>query len=800
MAVKERHGIFAGRTTMYLGRQLAVALLVMAMGHALPMNAREMSNFASTYQGYAGSKSCMECHERFYGLWSTSRHGLAMQPYTPELAKANLTPQSGKIKIGKQTYHADIKGGWVVEKGPKREKKYKIEYVLGGKNVYYLLTGFPRGRLQTLPIAYDVNGKFWFDTAASGIRHTPGSARDQQVIWKDGGYTFNTSCHNCHVSQLTSNYDLKTDTYKTTWAEPGINCETCHGASAEHNRVMKETPRGQQPKDYKIISVKKFTPEQHNGSCGGCHAKMMPITATVTPGGRFFDHYDIVALEDPDFYPDGRDLGENYTYTSWLMSPCAKNGKINCVTCHTSSGRYRFKAEEKAQNACMPCHEKYVKNAPAHTHHKEGTEGNKCISCHMPMTSFAQMKRTDHSMLPPTPAVTIVYKSPNACNLCHTDKDAAWADGYVRQWRTRDYQAPVLKRAALIDSARKREWKRLPEMLEYVSGKDRDEVFAASFLRMMPAASDPKVVPVLLKAMNDPSPLVRSSAADALQHVPGLQAVQALVKATGDDCRLVRVRAAASLARYPNLNLSDAEKKSVSAANTEYLASLTSRPDQWSSYYDLGNYYTRRGDLRTAISFYDTALKLEPRAVPAMVNQSMAYTRLGDGKNSETTLQKALKTAPDSAVTNFNMGLLKAGQNDMNGARKYLEAALKYDPKMAEAAYNLCIVLAKGRMNEAIAYCSRAAKLRPQEPKYVYTLGFFQQKKGNTSDAVNTLAALITEQPDYFDAYLLLGEIYEKEGRKSDAEDIYNRALALERAPTDLKKHIKRKIELLKNP
>ncbi len=31
-------------------------------------------------EGYVGSKSCRECHERFYKLWSTSYHGLAMQP------------------------------------------------------------------------------------------------------------------------------------------------------------------------------------------------------------------------------------------------------------------------------------------------------------------------------------------------------------------------------------------------------------------------------------------------------------------------------------------------------------------------------------------------------------------------------------------------------------------------------------------------------------------------------------------------------------------------------------------------
>jgi len=116
----------------------------------------------------------------------------------------------------------------------------------------------------------------------------------------------------------------------------------------------------------------------------------------------------------------------------------------------------------------MPCHEDKVKDSAAHTHHPAGSEGNKCISCHMPMTAFARMNRSDHSMLPPAPSATMAYKSLNACTVCHTDKDAAWADRYVREWRPRDYQAPVLKRAALIDGARKRDWTKLTEMLAYI--------------------------------------------------------------------------------------------------------------------------------------------------------------------------------------------------------------------------------------------------------------------------------------------------------------------------------------------
>ncbi len=227
---------------------------------------------------YAGSVSCRECHERFYQLWSTSKHGLAMQPYTLGFAAIQLTEQQGEIAIGKAKYRADIVEGVVIESGQKGMKKYKIEHVLGGKNVYYFLTPFKRGRLQTLPIAYDVNKKVWFDTAASGVRHFPGGERGAVVGWREYPYTFNTACYSCHVSQLATNYDQKTDTYHTTWTEPGINCETCHGPAVEHNKIARATPKGQPLPELRIIRTKTMTKVQRNDLCTSCHAKASPLT------------------------------------------------------------------------------------------------------------------------------------------------------------------------------------------------------------------------------------------------------------------------------------------------------------------------------------------------------------------------------------------------------------------------------------------------------------------------------------------------------------------------------------------
>jgi tetratricopeptide (TPR) repeat protein len=789
------------RTGMIFG---AVLLIILGSWGVLKLPAATeeatASRANSSSQSYTGSISCRKCHEKFYQLWAPSHHGLAMQPYTAELARNKLSPQTEEILIGDSRYRADVAGetGWIIERSSEGEKKYRIDHAMGGKNVYYLLTAMDRGRLQTLPLAYDVNKKEWFDMAASGVRHVPGQA-DEPIHWQDWQYTFNTACYGCHVSQVSTNYDPKTDTYRTVWKEPGINCETCHGPADEHIRVCEAAPKGTVPKDLKITrGGRDFSKEQNIATCSTCHAKAVVLTDTFQPGDKFFDHFGLVTLENPDYYPDGRDLGENYTHTSWLMSPCVKSGKLDCLHCHTSSGRYKFKAEEKANQACMPCHKDKVDDPSEHTRHKADSPGNQCIACHMPMTDFARMRRSDHSMLPPTPAASIAFKLPNACNACHQDKTPQWADEWVRKWRKRDYQGAVLHRAGLIDAARTRDWNKLPELLDYVASKDRDEIFAASLIRLVRTSGDPRAVPTLFTAIKDPSPLVRAAAAEALQDVSTREAAQALVTATGDDCRLVRVRAAASLAGYQNLPLQNADQKRVEAANKEYLDSILSRPDQWESHYNLGNYYLDRRDFKQAVDSYEKALRMEPRGVLAMVNEAMAYGRMGENQKANDALQKALKVAPDNAAANFNMGLLKAEENDLGTAEMHLRAALKTDPQMAQAAYNLCVILSKDRLDEAVDLCRKAAEMRPDVPRYAFTLAFYQQQKGDLPGAASVLDSLITKYPAYADAYVLLGGIYEEQGKTPEAERVYSRGLAVEGMPDKYKVLMKVRLHALK--
>jgi tetratricopeptide (TPR) repeat protein len=754
-------------------------IIVVVAGAAAVSHAAETDARPAAPEPYAGSASCRQCHETFYQLWAPSHHGLAMQPYTFAFAQANLTVPEGPVRIGKNEYIACLgkEEGWVLERGPEGEKRLRIAHVMGGKNVYYFLTPLDRGRLQTLPVAYDVQARKWFDTAASGVRHFPGAAADTPVRWTDPMYTFNTSCYGCHVSQLSTNYDLKTDTYHTTWAEPGINCEACHGPAQEHVRVCQAAPAGQVPQDLKIIRTKPFTAEQTNSMCGSCHAKLSPVSASFKPGDRFFDRFDLTTLEHPDFYPDGRDLGENYTMTSWRMSPCAKSGKLDCRHCHTSSGRYRFAGDEKPNAACLPCHQDKVDNAPAHTHHQADSTGNRCIACHMPMTEFARMARSDHSMRPPTPATTLQFKSPNACNLCHKDKDPAWADRQVRQWHKDDYQKPILEQATLVDAARRGDWRRLDAIFAYIGSKDRDEVFAASLIRLLHGCDSPAKWPVVIKALReDASPLVRAAAAQTLEGFVTPESLGALTQATADEYLLVRVRAAGALAGVPAEQLASDRREAVRRATAELLEALHARPDDYTSQYNLGNYWMQRGDQDQALAAFQTAIKLRPDFVPPYVNIAFVYNVKGENDKAEASFRKAIALEPNSPVIHLNLGMLLGEMNRPAQAEQAFRKCLALDPNSAVAAYNLAVMLAPDRPYESLRWCQKAYRLQPQEGKYGYTYAYFLHQRRETDEAVKVLKDMVRRSVPYADAYALLGQIYLQQGQLDEAVAVYRAA------------------------
>ena len=743
---------------------LLIAVLVVAVGcgrrdERSPDTGSSAEITDGESQELSGSASCRECHASFHELWETSWHGRAMQPFAENVRGALATPDRG-IDIGGVVYLADPAAGIVRERGPDGERALTIEHALGGKDVYYFLTPLSRGRLQVLPVAYDVRRAEWFDTTASAVRHF-GDVRDEAVDWRDRALTFNTACRDCHVSHLSTHYDLVADSYHTTWVEPGISCETCHGPGEEHLRLCR-AERCEVPGAMGIGTFGAYTHQQVNDACAGCHARMMPLTGGFVPGEPFFDHHDLVGLEHPDYYPDGRDLGENYTLTSWMMSRCVQGGALDCTHCHTSSGRFRF--ADHPDRACMPCHDERVRDAVTHTNHPQESPGSRCVACHMPTTEFARMRRSDHSMRPPMPAATLAFGSPNACDGCHAGRDAGRSAEQVRQWHGNEFQAATLHWAGLVEQARDGDWANLAEMLDFVASERREPVVAASLIRLLAGCEDERVRAALLRALGDGSPLVRASAVQGLGSRLDADALPRVAAALGDEVRLVRIRAAAALAAVSPERIPAEYRDDFRRASDELDASLLVRPDDPGSHLRRGNLLQDRGDLPGAAEAFDVAARLDPRGVAPRVNAAMICALMGDEPGAETWLRDALALDPEDPTANLDLGLLIAGQGRAAEADEALSRALAADPDLAVAAFNLCVLRSVDQLDAAIDLCRTAARLAPAEPRYGYTLAFYLRQRGDLADAEAVLLDVLARHPDHGETIALLGVIRDAGG------------------------------------
>ncbi|NQU87651.1 MAG: ammonia-forming cytochrome c nitrite reductase subunit c552, partial [Mariniphaga sp.] len=710
-----------------------------------------------------------------------SHHGKAMQPITSVFLIEDSIPSSTDFAIEEKMYQMVIRDTTLLmlEKEQNQVAEFKIIWALGGKNVYYFLTSIGQGKLQTIPLAYDLRIKKWYNNPESAVRHFPEGNPDEALPWKDRMYTFNTSCYSCHVSQLKTNYSLASDSYNTTWKEPGINCETCHGPSSEHVRIFRNLKEGEEPDNIGLIVTKTFTPEQHNASCAPCHAKMRPITASFMPGDRYYDNYDLTTLEHSDFYPDGRDLGENYTMTGWAMNECSINSDMHCVTCHTSSGRTRFTGDE-SNFLCLPCHKDNVDNVSLHSRHYEGSEGAVCINCHMPKTEFGRMVRSDHSFRPPMPEATLKFESPNACNICHKDKSPEWANQIVKTRKKNQYQEETLFWAQLIKEARTGNWENLDQILDIIKNDSYGEVVTNSFVRLLAGCDNEKKWDGLLLALNNSSPLVRSSAASGLTGNYTEEARIALVKACSDDLRVVRIAAALTIASFPDDLFSIAEMEIITKATNEYKQSLLARPDDWSAHYNMGIFYQNKGDLDNAVGSYETSSRLYPEAILPLINSSVLYSYIGNPIKAEESLKKALQIDPDNEAANLNLGLLLAEQGKTDDAIKALLKALEVNPKQAVAAYNLSVLNSGVNIEEAIRFAIIACEAAPENPRYGYTLAFFQNQAGFTGNAIKTLNEVLQKHPSDLNSAYLLGDIYLQDGNTNKALNLYYNLLILE--------------------
>ncbi|MCX6550238.1 MAG: tetratricopeptide repeat protein [Acidobacteria bacterium] len=734
---------------------------------------------------FVGEPACTKCHETQTKEWRASDHFRAMEVATGEtvlgdfnnttFAYAGITSSFSR-RNGKFFVRTDGPDGALHD--------YEITYTFGYRPLQQYLIEFPGGRMQCLPIAWDTRPK------AQGGQRWFHLYPDQRVThldplhWTGPNQNWNYMCADCHSTNLRRNYDLPTNTYKTTWSEINVSCETCHGPGSAHVAWAEERKKrglsgrdstamgllvqGLRAIDYGGFGVGDATsatarlanrPRQRAEiqACAPCHARRGPITDVPDSGKTFLDSYRPAMLEDGLYYADGQILDEVYEYASFTQSKMYAAG-VTCSDCHNA---HSLKQRGTGNNVCGHCHLPLTYDTPAHHHHKQGTDAARCRNCHMRTTDYMVVDpRYDHSMRVPRVDYSIAYGIPNACTTpCHKDKGFTWANDAVVKWygpvRTRGNDYVVA-----LDAARKG----LPDaeaaLRAVVLNPKYSGIARATALQHLRDVAVPASIEALHAGATDPDAIVRAEAARALEVLPPADRVRLGRPLLTDPVRLVRAWAAMTLAGTPADLLTASETADLERATREEIALELAVAERPEAHLNLSNLYQRQGKAGEAEAELRTALRLDPRNIPARVNLADLYRTSAREADAERVLTEALQIDPNVAEVRHALGLLFIRVGRRDEAMAHLKRAHELLPSNARYGYVYAVGLNDaGRAPEAVRLLADLQRTNPADRDILAALATIEQAGGHWSEAIGWAEKLVRIRPDDQEARTLLNQL-----------------------------------------
>ena len=188
---------------------------------------------------FVGTLKCMECHQKQYDDWQDSHHDHAMANADHESVLGDFNDTEITFHgVNSRFYQRDGRYFTYTQGIDGQMGEYEITHTFGWYPLQQYLVPFPGGRLQCLPIAWDVQKKKWYHLYPD----EPQDPKDW-LYWTNAAQNWNGMCAECHSTNLQKRYDPDSDSYATTWDEIDVSCETCHGPGRAHVEWAEEAKR-----------------------------------------------------------------------------------------------------------------------------------------------------------------------------------------------------------------------------------------------------------------------------------------------------------------------------------------------------------------------------------------------------------------------------------------------------------------------------------------------------------------------------------------------------------------------------
>jgi Tfp pilus assembly protein PilF len=338
--------------------------------------------------------------------------------------------------------------------------------------------------------------------------------------------------------------------------------------------------------------------------------------------------------------------------------------------------------------------------------------------------------RRDHSLRVPRPDLSVQLGTPNACNGCHTNRDARWAAAQVKTWYGHDPQG-YQRFAAAFAAANAGAIDTQAQLRAIADDTGHPAIVRATALTQLRFDSQ-----IFAESLRDGNPLLRLAALQSLANAPLATRLSLAAPLLSDPLRAVRIEAASLLAPVPAEQLNAAQSAAFDRAGAEYVASQRYNADRAEARVNLGTFYANRGEATKAEEEIKAAMNLDSHFIPAYVNLADMYRARGRDADGERSLREGINVSPKSATLHHALGLVLVRLKRNDAALTELESAAVLEPGNARFVYVYAVALhSTGKPDLAIASLKKAFADHPNDRDILEALASFSSARGESTEA-----------------------------------------------------------------
>jgi len=705
---------------------------------------------------FVGGQQCATCHSDETNAWLGSHHDLAMQAAAPSTVLGDFGDSEFSYNGVTSLFFRRGTEYWVRTDGPDGElNEYQITHAFGLDPLQQYLVELAAGQVQALSIAWDsraaeAGGQRWFNLYPDDTVDS-----SDPLHWTGIFHSWNSTCAECHSTNLQKNYSAATNSYRTTFSSVNVDCEACHGPGSLHiaapEQVVLNLVRDTEARwlfvDGTAIAQRTptLTAHQEVETCAQCHSRRSQFTDNFTPGDAYLDGFRPSLLDENLYHADGQIQDEVYVYGSFLQSKMHAAG-VTCSDCHDP---HSTELRVQGNALCGQCHLASSYDLTEHHQHQRETSGSFCVDCHMPATTYMVVDpRRDHSFRVPRPDLSASLSTPNACNGCHEEDRTEWAVAAVADWYP-DGRQQTFHYGQALHAGRAWAADRSVLLSALATDSAMPAIVRATAVSLLGQQIDDVALNAIDQALQDDEPLLQLAALDALEGVPLELRIQPAQRFLTHSLRALRMTAARVL--------------------LPARAELSER---------------RAADLDTALAEYRDAQLFNGDRAEGRFNWGSTLVQLGRLEEAEAQFRDAIDRAPVFTAAYVNLADLYRLSGDEETARALLEQAIANNPQDPSAHFALGLSLVRADApDDAFAELELAAEVAPNSPYYQYVIGIALNSSGERDRALETLTQVHDRFPGHRDTLLALATIHRDGGEMGQAALYANRLLTL--SPAD---------------